>query len=771
MFLVGAFAALAQVVFVRETMVAFFGNELTIGVVLAGWLIGIGLGSLSAKLLMRFIARAESRRRILVSLLLVSAALLPVQIHVIRILRLLLDVPPGEYASLGVICWSSLAVFLPTCFTVGVFFPVACEVAAADRSAEHSLVVGRLYALESLGSMAGGVALTFALLPFLDPFAVILLGQIVLAISAMLLLRSMFGRIVLVLLVASLAVGGFAWPGWAGRVEQAAVFKRWEAFGAIGRQVSRGSPPIRLVASMDTRYQNLAVTESDGQYNLFGNGRIYFSFPDPQGYEHSIHFVMAQNPAAKRVLLIGGNPVGDIPELLKYPLERLVHVELDPGVGKIVSGVAPAEYAAVMADRRVARITDDAPRYVKQCGEKFDAILVNAPDPGTAAANRFFTLEFFRDLRRILDSRGFVYTAVSSSERLQGEAIDLGASIYKSIKAVFPVVFVTAEARNRFVAGGPESGLTFDRDTLFRCSKEAGIAAKYFRPVYFLGADEIAADKTKGVIEKFEASAAPVNTGQRPVACFYNLQLWLKFSGSGGETIFRLVRDVRPGVLAGGMLVCGVLGLAAGMFAGRRGDGGLAWSRIAILGVILTVGFTGMALEMALIFMFQGMFGYVYAKMGLMFAAFMLGLALGGRAGGRLASGGGRPALLLLMGMEVLVMLLALGVAAGGTAAGAAGWQELLIYAAVVAGGWAVGVEFMLATRLFRAAGGTGESAVAVVNSADLVGAAIGSAVVGVFAVPVLGIVSTCLLLAVMKLAALLWLGGLVVLARRAVLR
>ena len=51
MFCLGAFAAIAQVLFVRETLVVFFGNELSIGVMFASWLLGISLGAFAARFL------------------------------------------------------------------------------------------------------------------------------------------------------------------------------------------------------------------------------------------------------------------------------------------------------------------------------------------------------------------------------------------------------------------------------------------------------------------------------------------------------------------------------------------------------------------------------------------------------------------------------------------------------------------------------------------------------------------------------------------------
>ena len=45
MFLLGAYAAVAQVGLVRELVVIFFGSEVCLGVILACWLAGVAVGA------------------------------------------------------------------------------------------------------------------------------------------------------------------------------------------------------------------------------------------------------------------------------------------------------------------------------------------------------------------------------------------------------------------------------------------------------------------------------------------------------------------------------------------------------------------------------------------------------------------------------------------------------------------------------------------------------------------------------------------------------
>jgi len=44
-FFLGLFTAIAQVIITREYFVVFFGQELAIGFILAGWLLWLSLGS------------------------------------------------------------------------------------------------------------------------------------------------------------------------------------------------------------------------------------------------------------------------------------------------------------------------------------------------------------------------------------------------------------------------------------------------------------------------------------------------------------------------------------------------------------------------------------------------------------------------------------------------------------------------------------------------------------------------------------------------------
>jgi len=717
-FLLGCYATLAQVVFTREMLVVFFGNELCLGTILAAWLLCIGAGSLAGRAALRRI-RAPRLPAVLAAALAWLALALPPQIAAMRAVRLLWHVPPGEYATFGTVVASVCLLFLPSCLGVGLFFPLACRAlpaAPARPPAAASSPTAAVYTVESAGSMAGGVALTFLLLPRLNSAQVVLVGMAAALLGAALLWRGP-ARALALLAAAGLAGAGAGRAQWTNRLDGALERLRWRSFG-VSAAAAPGATPTRLVATRDTVYQNLAVTESAGQFALYGNGQVMYVFPDPGGYEHRVHFIMAQNPSARRVLLLGGNPVGDIPELLKYPLLRLVCVELDPGVARIARLSLPRAYDRVMRDPRVECVAEDGPRYVRRCRERFDAVLINAPEPTTAAANRYYTEQFYRAVGRILAPSGFVFTAVTASERLEFESLDMAASVYRTLRTVFPVVLVTAEARNRFFAGfraaaaGAEDagGLTFARATLAARSRAARVPAEYFRPDYFLGADELAPDKTARLEARLRSAGAEANTDERPISYYYNLLMWTRHSGSGLGVVFKRAASLNPTASALLLLAGGALCVPFGLAARRRRGG---FPRFLLAALTATAGLYGMAVEIVLILLYQNLYGYVYTRLGLIVATFMLGLALGAPAGARAARAGSRRTWRTLAGIEAVlaggVLLLPRIVMASAEAEGALLSAEHVIMLLVLLTGGAVAPSLRSSTGCMRRPAGPWE--------------------------------------------------------------
>ena len=139
--LIGFTSVVAQVVLMRELMVAFYGNEISLGLMLACWLLWTAVGS---GLLSRIGAGAAPRYT-LAALEGTVALAFPLAIAAVRESRPLLEHASGELLGFG-------SMFLTAFVALGLFCPFSGWLFAAGS---------RMLARETGGSMASATSLFF----------------------------------------------------------------------------------------------------------------------------------------------------------------------------------------------------------------------------------------------------------------------------------------------------------------------------------------------------------------------------------------------------------------------------------------------------------------------------------------------------------------------------------------------------------------------------------------------------------------------------------
>jgi spermidine synthase len=734
--LIGVQATMAQVILVRELLVVFFGNELCLGVILGAWLFGVALG---AALGARAINRCRDKLTVFLFLILALCLTLPGQVVAIRLLRFVVHVPPGQHISILALLGSSPLIIVPFSFVIGFVFPFSAQVFRGLTRGEAT-DIGAVYILESLGSLVGGVVFTFVLAPRVSSFyamgllnAVVLTNLLLLSIflekatrtrKALIGLSGVFLSIVL-WLVFSGGIRG---------VEDFFVRKRWESF----------SPGIELVASTDTRYQNIVVGRGPGQYSVYCSGQHVFSFPNPYEYGPIAHLVLLEHPSPKRVLLIGGGLGGLLDEMLKYPIEEVHYVELDPRLLSLTEAYLPEEERKALEDAKVRVFYLDGRYFVKQARGKYryDVIFVHMPDPSTASLNRFYTLEFFEEAKALLEPQGVLITSVSSAVAYIGEMVgNYTGSIYRTLGEVFPYVVVTPGQTNYFFASSSPNTITADIATLTARYKERGVQTDYFSEHHFF--NYLQPGQVRFVERQLQGRRdVPLNTDARPVAYFFNLLLWEQFAGGQLMPVLRSLSGIRLWYF---FIALGIFLLVRLLVVRLLSSPLRRQKRFNCLLAIATTGFAGIVLEIVLIFAFQNIYGYVYERIGLIVALFMMGLALGGYLSNAVVlkrqRDWSRVLAYILMGVVAYSLILVPILRwFPSTMPG----SEALFMFLVVIPGLLTGIEFPVASRLYIEEAAEMGFTAGVIDSADHAGAFVGAILAGIVLLPVMGVVGAC---------------------------
>ena len=91
-------------------------------------------------------------------------------------------------------------------------------------------------------------------------------------------------------------------------------------------------------------------------------------------------------------------------------VQAVDYVELDPLILALGKRYLPAN----LADGRIRVINTDGRLFVKQTREKYDVAIIDVPAPATAQLNRFYTVEFLEEVKRVLARDGVVCFALGS---------------------------------------------------------------------------------------------------------------------------------------------------------------------------------------------------------------------------------------------------------------------------------------------------------------------------------------------------------------------
>jgi spermidine synthase len=237
-----------------------------------------------------------------------------------------------------------------------------------------------------------------------------------------------------------------------------------------------------VVLAEQTLYQRIALLKRGEGVRLYLNGRLQFASRDEYRYHEAVvHPALAALPAPRRALVLGGGDGMAVRELLRHrTIESVTLVDIDARVTALFRDHAQlaALNGGALRDPRVTIVNADAWRWLEgraQAEGRFDAVVLDLPDPSTFALGRIYSVPFFRLLARHLSPEGLIVTQAASPVTVR--------EAFWSIVATFEAAGLHATAYHAPVPSfGGEWGYVIAGPATYRMPQRLPDGLRYLTP-------------------------------------------------------------------------------------------------------------------------------------------------------------------------------------------------------------------------------------------------------------------------------------------------
>ncbi len=395
----------AEVVWTRELSLLFGATVYTFSIILAVFLIGLGIGSSCGS----FIARTSERPRYTLGLCQVLLTLAtawagwaiaytlpywPIDMSA--------NFDPWEGLRLDLLrtTWA----VLPAACLWGASFPLALA-SIASRKDDPGRLVGGVYAANTAGAIAGSLLFSAVLIPLIGSHN---------SERALIALSAAAGLIVL--------------RSWRHAKQTTATFAGVAALAGVLSVTVPGVPPLVIAYGRqfqswvknpptviyvgEGRNSSIAVSEwPSGVRNFHVAGKVEASseHADMRLERMLGHLSALVHPKPKSVLIVGFGAGVTAGTFVVHPdIERIVICEIEPLIPTVVSKYFSEQNYNVVNDRRVQIVYDDARHYVLTTREKFDIITSDPIHPWIKGAATLYTTEYFETAKKHLNPGGVI---------------------------------------------------------------------------------------------------------------------------------------------------------------------------------------------------------------------------------------------------------------------------------------------------------------------------------------------------------------------------
>lgn len=394
----GMVSFIYEILWTRLLGLVLGGSVYAFATMLAGFLLGITLGSAVASRL----ARTPRDGALGFTLTQLGIAALSFTAFALadRLPELASAIGAGGGGDLMSNAIVSVAALLPVTLCIGATFPFAVRLVAT--APEHaSTASARVYSWNTVGAIVGSVAAGFLLLPWLGFAGTVTLGiSINLALAGAAALCSQPRSLGLAVLAAAGGIALLLFPPptpW--NLLRSSPLSTAPAEGEIEYLgVGRSATVLLLNSGRDWQLRTNGLPEAIIEPPGSNPGRF------PESRWMSLLPVL-ERPASESMLVIGIGG-GVVLEAIPSTLNRIDAIELEPEVvaaNRILSGRRATD---PLADPRIALHMNDARGALLLSDIRYDAIVSQPSHPWTAGSSHLYTRDFFDLVHRRLNEGG-----------------------------------------------------------------------------------------------------------------------------------------------------------------------------------------------------------------------------------------------------------------------------------------------------------------------------------------------------------------------------
>lgn len=307
---------------------------------------------------------------------------------------------------------AAILLFLPTLFLLGMVSPMAVR-AAADQ-ARLGTSVGNLYALSTVGSVAGSLAVSLFLIPKMTVHVAIISTAVALALIPLCYFFARSKRQTALLLLVGLIVGVVTTKVLGDESDREVLYKN-ESFPVTAR--------------VPSAYGDLVVSDHQGARYLFLNGVQQGSLIGDVShakYAYGLERLTTARGVPKSVL-IWGLGAGVFARALAEAGSQVTVIEIDPMSEKVAH-----EYFGLPASVKV--VIGDARTETLRLQEKYEVIVLDAFS-GDTPPFHLLTREAFLSLREKLAPEGLVVANIVGG--ISGPEARVVSSVVRTMEEVF----------------------------------------------------------------------------------------------------------------------------------------------------------------------------------------------------------------------------------------------------------------------------------------------------------------------------------------------